>query len=308
MTYIEQLTRSARDAGSLFCLGIDPVLERFPRELAGHGSLGEGGEAIRSVVPLLEVALDALDDAGVRPAAFKPNLGYFSRHDRPLERRFTGSIALAAVLELLRRRMPNVPVILDAKRGDIARSSANYAVEAFEVWGADAVTVSPWMGDDSVEPFLSRAAEHGRGVYILARTSNPGAARFQNLLTGGEPIYRRVIKAVMEWNDRAKSGAPAGVVLGATAPAELRDALTLLRGSPAPVLVPGVGGQGGSAAEVLSIVRETDYPPDLVRVNASSGALFPWARSPGGEGRDWRDAIRDAVFDLHRSLQIVEVG
>ena len=318
MRYRELLFSSARRSGSLFCLGIDPVVEWFPRELRGDGIKTADGiepSAVGRVVDLLEVALSAFDSIGAPPAAFKPNIGYFVRYDRPRAGEFAGSRALASILEILRDRAPETPIILDAKRGDIARSSANYAAEAFDVWGVDAVTVSPWMGDDSVEPFLARAAEYG-GIYLLARTSNPGARRFQNLiLPEGDPVYRRVLDAAITWDRGSTAVGAAGVVLGATAPAELRDALTRLLTDPVPVLIPGVGGQGGSAEEVLRIVVETDYPPELVRVNASSGALFPWARrnaggntgAEGGEnadaGRaDWRQEIARSVTALHRSL------
>lgn len=302
MSYTDLLIESAQRAGSLFCLGIDPVIDWFPGELAAGASQGDA--AIAATTGILDAALDGLTEMGALPAAFKPNIGYFVRHDRPRDGGFAGSRALAAVLDRLRERAPGVPVILDAKRGDIARSSANYAAEAYGVWGVDAVTVSPWMGDDSVTPFLSLAAERGSGVYVLARTSNPGAARFQNLMTegGGDPVYRRVLAAVSDW-DRDFAG-DAGVVLGATAPEELRDALTRLRDQPLPILIPGVGGQGGSIPEILKILEETGYPPQLVRINASSAALFPWARRGETAPTDWRAAVADAVCALHHSLAI----
>lgn len=299
MSYGDLLERSARSARSLLCLGIDPVLEWFPRALRPGG----GHSDVAGIAELVEAALDALDGAGLRPAAFKPNIGYFARNDRPLAEegeRFAGSEALVAVLRLLRTRMPEVPVILDAKRGDIARSSANYAEEAFTAWEVDAVTVSPWMGDDSVEPFFHAAEEAGsRGVYLLARTSNVGAARFQNRFTDGIPLYRVVAEAAMEWADGRPS---VGVVLGATAPEELAASVKVLRAHPIPILIPGVGRQGGSAEEVLRILREAEYPSHLVRVNASSASLFPWAASAEPPA-DWRTAVGDAVVQLHARLR-----
>ncbi len=299
MSYRDRLEYSAREAGSLLCLGIDPVVEWLPVELRRYG----GPADVDAVLTLVEVALDAFDEARIRPAAFKPNIGYFTANDRPLDdgaARFAGSEALAATLRLLRRRMPDVPVILDAKRGDIARSSANYAEEAFRAWRADAVTVSPWMGDDSVEPFLRAAETASRGVYLLARTSNPGSARFQNLLIDGSPLYRIVADAVTEWANHHPS---AGVVLGATAPEELEASLRALRARPIPVLIPGVGRQGGSAPEVLRIIRDTGYPPHMVRINASSGALFPWAARKAAVPTDWRNAVAAAVTSLHTALR-----
>ena len=300
MNYGDLLERSARSARSLLCLGIDPVLEWFPRELRADG----GHRDIVGITTIVETALDAFEAAGVRPGAFKPNIGYFTANDRPLADgadRFAGSEALAAVLRLLRTRMPEVPVILDAKRGDIARSSANYAEEAFSAWEVDAVTVSPWMGDDSVEPFF-RAAESSRprGVYLLARTSNAGAARFQNLVADKTPLYRFVADAALEW---AADHPSVGVVLGATAPKELAASLKTLRRRPIPILIPGIGRQGGSADEVLRILGETDYPHHLVRVNASSAALFPWAAAKAEAPIDWRRAVGDAVTQLYTGLR-----
>ncbi|TVR73712.1 MAG: orotidine-5'-phosphate decarboxylase [Spirochaetaceae bacterium] len=313
MSYRDKLLQSAARARSILCLGIDPMLEYFPGELRPTGTFRD----IRGITTLVHTALEALEERDLQPGAFKPNIGYFSACDRPLEfelpleERFSGSLALAEVMRILRERMPGVPIILDSKRGDIARSSTNYALEAFQGWQADAVTVSPWMGDDSVMPFLhagstgsagsdGSAASTDRGIYLLVRTSNPGAARFQNVLTEDLPLYRRVLQVAREWSGTA--GATIGAVVGATAPRELAEITLSLRASPIPLLVPGIGRQGGTAEEVLRVLKETGYPPELVRVNVSSGICFPWAGGSGNSGAprlpapaDWRSAVRDAV-------------
>lgn len=296
MSYHEHLWESYEAAGTTLCLGIDPVLEWLPDQLRTYGDHRD----IKAVTALVDTALTALERRGLSPAAVKPNIGYFTRCDRPRERgdvqdRMAGSLALAAVLEMVRERCPDVPVILDAKRGDIARSSDNYAAEAFETWGVDAVTVSPWMGDDSVEPFLRAAEATGGGVYLLARTSNPGAGRFQNLVVDGDPLYQHVAEAVAEWSHRYVS---VGAVVGATAPAELAAIVKRLSRRPVPLLVPGVGRQGGSAADVLATLAAERYPAGLVRINASSGALFPWA-SVGEAPDGWQEAIAEATVALH---------
>lgn len=307
MTYRDTLYRSAAAAGSVFCMGIDPVLEFFPRELCPTGT----EQDIRGVTILVEAALDALEARHMQPAAFKPNIGYFSACDRPLEvhlsleERFAGTLALADVIGILRKRMPRVPLILDSKRGDIARSSRNYAVEAYHRWRADAVTVSPWMGDDSVRPFLETGTA-GTGLYLLVRTSNPGAARFQNVPASDRPMYRRVLDVIREWGGGALgaggAGGGLGAVVGATAPEELAEIAGALRDDPIPLLIPGVGRQGGTAEEVLRVVRETAYPPELVRVNISGGALFPWG---GDEApHDWRAALGEAVLGACRDLAL----
>lgn len=323
ISYCEKLYRSAADARSIYCLGIDPMLELFPEELRPTGTIGDIG----GINTLVHTALEALEEASLRPAAFKPNIGYFAACDRPmefdlpLEERFAGSLALSEVIRTLRERMPEVPLILDSKRGDIARSSDNYAREAFYGWRADALTVSPWMGDDSVEPFLIGSDNEfaAAGVYLLVRTSNPGAARFQNLPTPNIPLYRRVLEATREWSPgtglcdttqkrlpgtttRVK-GAVIGAVVGATAPAELREIAWSLRDFPIPLLIPGVGRQGGTAKDVLRVLTETDYPLELVRVNISSGSLFPWSTGrSNAKPYNWRQAVRASVLNAHAGL------
>lgn len=312
-----RLEAVAHEAGSVLCVGIDPLLEAFPRELRPTGGAADVG----GVVALVTAMLDACDAHGIMPAAFKPNVGYFAACDQPGNRsaplavRYAGMEALSAVMELLRTRMLTVPIILDAKRADIARSSDNYAREAFTVWGADAVTVSPWMGADSVMPFVEQARAaaldpqdpHGpRGVYLLARTSNPGGALLQNRIVDGSPLFEHVLRAIPEWGPDVL-----GAVVGATAPDELsRAAAVAAAGSSAasgsgaaagssaasghaagsitaaPFLIPGVGRQGAGAAETLQRLVAAGYPVARARINASSGVLFPWvgaaAKSPAG--------------------------
>jgi orotidine-5'-phosphate decarboxylase len=302
----EFLTKSARQ--TLLCVGLDPRPEFIP---AG------------STTDFLRTVIDEIAGSGVAPAAFKPNVAYFHQLDRPLAGRYSGSDALAAVVRHVRNVFPGVPLILDAKRGDIAGTSTAYAEEAFTGWGADAMTVSPFMGDDSVAPFLEAAGKGEAGgaalgardiaqragdaaqsadgaysrprwVYLLNRTSNPGARRFQ-AATGGtppRPLYVTIAEAIREWQ---LIYGTAGAVIGATAPEELRELLALYRETPIPLLIPGVGSQGGSAAEVLDVVRERGYPPELIRVNVSRKVVFPWAgddtaTAPG----DWRRVVRDA--------------
>ena len=158
MNYIELLKHTAAKAGNCACLGIDP----------NFGALPEGLDVKQFFLELFE----ELEKTGLKVAAIKPNIGYFSKLDRPLEGDFSGSKALADIV----RALPARPFILDAKRGDIATSSANYAFEAFRCWGADCVTVSPYMGNDSISPFATAIGEEAKdkGFYILDRTSNPG--------------------------------------------------------------------------------------------------------------------------------------
>ena len=228
---------------------------------------------------------------GVFPGAFKPNQGFYVSHDQPRgteedhkDIRFDGSRALSDVMELIehpkynfpKHDFPDIPIILDSKRGDIATSSANYAREGFNVWGAGAVTVAPFMGSDSVGPFAEFCTQEGKGVYILCRTSNPGAGDFQNLQTAdGTPFYIHVARKIAEW---AKDSPGVGAVVGATAPDELSRIVEELAGKDIPLLIPGVGGQGGSAEDVMQRLRDGGYDTGIVRINSSSGLTHPWAK------------------------------
>ncbi len=143
MSYIDLLKDSAKESGNIACMGLDPVLEALP----GEGSFKDRSEAFFSKL------FKQMKAKGLIPAAFKPNIGYYVINDRPREGKFEGSLALATVLDLLNENFPGIPVILDGKRGDIAKSSLNYAKEAFEAWGAEALTVSPHLGHASVFRF-----------------------------------------------------------------------------------------------------------------------------------------------------------
>jgi orotidine-5'-phosphate decarboxylase len=273
-TYLEMLHTSATEAGSLLCVGVDPPNQNAPLAI------------------LLEVLTEAAR-RGVQVAAFKPNIGYFHALDRPRDHEFTGSILLADTLDYLQRYFPRIPVILDSKRGDIARSSENYATEAFTSWAVDAMTGSPWMGDDSVLPL----AQPDKGLYLVARSSNPGARRFQR--------PEEVVPVILEWRHHNQG---IGMVLGATAPAELKAVLrTLTQAGSAgemPILIPGVGRQGGSAAAVMAILRESGFPLPLVRINLSSGILTPWGASDPGNDDARREQMLTALLQAHRDLAL----
>ncbi|MGH2407094.1 MAG: orotidine-5'-phosphate decarboxylase [Candidatus Limnocylindrales bacterium] len=229
--YLARLDARIRAVGSCLCLGLDPDPAALP---AGFSPDVEGIERFARLV--LEAALPYA-------AAVKPNLAFFEAF---------GSAGLQA-LERLRSGIPaDVPVIADAKRGDIGSTAVRQAVALFDVLGADAVTASPYLGAEAIAPLLERS---DRFVYVLCRTSNPGAAEFQGLEVGAdpvlgrpaEPLYRRVAARAVTWHERYGT---IGLVVGATAPlelAEIRQAAPSLA-----FLVPGVGAQGGDAAAVLA--------------------------------------------------------
>ncbi len=317
-SYTELLRRSASECRSIVCLGLDPKPEVYPFEEL------EPGERL---VKVFETLLDKMISKKVVPAAVKPNIGYYHRLDRPIEGDFSGSLALARVLESIREALPGLPIILDAKRGDIATSSANYAAEAFESWRADAVTVAPYMGHDSISPFTSWCG-NGRGVYILNRTSNPGGADVQNLpvaedqsaadgavgaaaadALGSEvkargpsrtvPLYMRLAETIAE---TARESAGTGAVVGATNLGELGDLAAYFSDKEVPFLIPGVGGQGGSASETMRVLRERGYPAALARINSSSGLTHPWAKKKERPPADFAEVCVQALDRLNEEI------
>jgi orotidine-5'-phosphate decarboxylase len=264
-TYSERVAERVREAGNPVCIGMDPVAKKIP----GEGPLEERIKRFYSSM------LDAMLARDFLPAAVKPNMAYYE----------SVSLACLQVLQDLIRayRDAGVLVILDAKRGDIATTSGAYARSAFQVFGADAVTVAPYMGLDTIKPFQDES--RGQGIYILVRTSNPSAKDFQELSVspGGEPLYRAVAAKLADWND-----GNLGAVVGATAPRELRELLTYWkgRGREVPVLIPGVavagvsGGQTGSVAEVYQAIRDAGSDRSLHLINSSSGINYAYEKFP----------------------------
>ena len=270
-------------------MGLDPVADSLPTRGTTPGA------AVRDFVLRI---LERMRRRGVSPAAFKPNIGFYHAIDRPREGDFSGSKALSAIIAAIRADFSTVPVILDAKRGDIFTSSTNYATEAFACWGVDAVTVQPYMGTDSLDAFVRHPE---RGVYTLIRTSNPSAAALQaQRLADRRSVSEMIADNVRE---RAVSFSGIGAVLGATAPVELGRLATRL--GPMPILIPGVGSQGGSVPQVRAALLAARVPLSLVRVNSSSAILQPWlaagASAPPARS-DWADAAVDRLLRFNISL------
>ena len=229
VSYLDRLAARSAVVGSVLCLGLDPDPESLP---AGFS---------RDIAGIERFAAMLVDSAGPFAAAVKPNLAFWESH---------GSAGLAALERICSRLPGDLPVVADAKRGDISSTAAHQAVALFDRLGADAVTINPYVGREGLEPFLARA---DRFAYVLCRTSNPGAAELQGLIVEAdpadgapaEPLYLRVARRVSTWEPGR-----VGLVVGATAPDELRAVRTLVPGLP--VLVPGVGTQGGDLAAVLA--------------------------------------------------------
>ena len=296
MTLVERLKKSAEKTRSLICFGFDPVLDKITQALEAKGQAKSNLDD--KYVDFYLGILSALRDAGCMPGAIKPNRGFYSRNDQPSAVNFVGSQALAKVIKTIRNTCPEVPVILDSKWGDIAKSSDNYAVEANDGWQADAVTVHPYMGTDSVEPFIKRG-----GVFILCRTSNPGAKDLQDVpMQNGKPFFMRTAELIAgPWHDISPGNV--GAVVGATSPDELEMVATFFasQGKTIPLLIPGVGGQGGSAEEVMARLKKVGYDLSVVRINSSSGLNFAWQKQDVDPSK-FAEASVQAVKKLNEQI------
>lgn len=264
MTFAEKLRASEDRTGSLLCLGLDPDPELLPAAFP---------RTARGIADYVGAILEATAGA---VASVKLNLAFYERWGR--EGNWLLDRALNAV-------PAGVPVILDGKRGDIGSTAQAYAHAIFEAWGADATTVMPYLGFDSVAPFL---AHHDRGVLVVCRTSNPGAGEFQSLRADGDMLYRHVARHAVEWDRHGNLG----LVAGATAPAELRDVRQIA--GPRLLLVPGIGAQGADLDAAVRAALRPDGRGAIISVSrgilaASSGAGF--AEAAHAMARQYRDAI-----------------
>ncbi len=262
MTFMQSLQAAWRRNDSLVCVGLDPEPAKFPARFAGD---------VDAVFAFCRAIIDATADFA---CAFKPQIAHFAA--------LGAEDALQRLIAHIHATHPGVPVILDAKRGDIGSTAQNYAIEAFDRYGADAVTVNPYLGRDSLQPFLDRA---DKGVVILCRTSNAGAGDLQDLVVDGRPLYQHVAaKVAQEWNAHGNCL----LVVGATWPQQLREVRAIV--GDVPFLVPGVGAQGGDVEAVVTNGCTTDGTGLLV---SSSRAILYASR-----GDDFADAARAATRAL----------
>ena len=269
------LGAAERQNNSMLCVGLDPDPARFPGQLKGDAS---------RIYDFCAAIVDATADLAI---AFKPQIAYFAAHraEDQLER----------LMAHMRRSAPQVPVILDAKRGDIGSTAEQYAIEAFERYGADAVTLSPFMGFDSVAPYLKY---HGKGAFLLCRTSNPGGDDLQSQRLAsveGQPLLYEHIARLAQgpWNLNGQLG----LVVGATYPAEIERVRAVAPSLP--LLIPGVGAQGGDA---VATVRAGWRPGAPIIVNSSRAILYA---SPGD---DFAEAARREALKTRDLLQAARPG
>ena len=275
MTFLEQLQQAESRNQSMLCVGLDPEPSKFPAHLHGDAS---------KIYDFCAAIVDATADLVI---SFKPQIAYFAAH--------RAEDQLEKLMQHMRATCPHVPVILDAKRGDIGSTAAQYAIEAFERYGADAVTLSPFMGFDSVQPYL---AYHGKGAFLLCRTSNPGGDDFQAQRlssVAGEPLlYEHIAKLAQgPWNTNGQLG----LVVGATYPYEIERVRQVA--PHIPLLIPGVGAQGGDAVATVKAGwkqanGETTAP---IIVNSSRAVLY------ASNGADFADAARKVAMQTRDVLQ-----
>ena len=268
MNFIDKLSAAWTANNSLLCVGLDPDLARFPAGLQGRPD---------AIFSFCKAIIDATADLA---CAFKPQIAYFAA--------LGAEAQLEAICNYVRAAYPAIPLILDAKRGDIGATAHQYAREAYDRYGADAVTVNPYMGFDSVEPYLAWSE---RGVIVLCRTSNAGGSDLQFLDVGGQPLYQHVARLVAEkWNRNGQCA----LVVGATFPDELAQVRAIV--GDMPLLVPGVGAQGG---DVEATVRSGKTANGAgMMINSSRAILYAAPQA----GEDFAAAARRVALDTRDAI------
>ncbi|MBM4417587.1 MAG: orotidine-5'-phosphate decarboxylase [Chloroflexi bacterium] len=261
MEFRERLREAIRLRGSNLCVGLDPVVERLP---AGFSRDSEG--VARFVCAIVDATADLA-------AVFKPNAAFFEA---------LGTDGWRVLRETVAYARQFAPVLVDGKRGDIDSTAEAYARATFDVLGADACTINPFLGWDGIRPFVQRRE---RGVFVVCRTSNPSAADLQDCLVDGQPLYVRVAELARSWNEYGN----VGLVAGATRPGDIARVTEAAPGLP--ILIPGVGTQGGDLPGAVSSVGDAPF-----LINASRAILFRSA------GPDFADAARGVALDLRDQI------
>jgi orotidine-5'-phosphate decarboxylase len=266
--FTEQLAAAWQKNNSLLCVGLDPDPAKFPAHLQGQPDA------------IFRFCAEIADATADLACAFKPQIAYFAAR--------RAEDQLEALIAHIHDRHPGVPVILDAKRGDIGSTAEQYAIEAFERYQADAVTVNPYMGRDSVEPWL---AYQDKGVILLCRTSNPGGSdlQFQKVGADNTAVYELVAQMVArDWNTTGQCA----LVVGATFPGEIARVREIV--GDMPLLVPGIGAQGGDI-EATVMAGKTAGGSGLM-INSSRAILY------AGKGEDYAAAARQVALETRDAI------
>jgi orotidine-5'-phosphate decarboxylase len=271
-TFNQQLQSAWASQGSMLCVGFDPDPKRLPSALQGKQ---EG---------IFEFCREIADATADLVCAFKPQFAYFASQ--------RAEVQLEKLIKHLKEKYPHIPVILDSKRGDIGSTADHYAMEVFDRYGADAVTVSPYMGFDTIEPYLKHA---GKGVIVLCRTSNPGGSdlQFLNVSPDDQPLYLHVAKlAAQQWN----SSGQISLVVGATFPEEIAKVRAII--GDMPLLIPGIGAQGGDIDATVKAGAIPNKPGTGMIINSSRAILY------ASSGSDFAEAARVVALNTRDALRL----
>jgi orotidine-5'-phosphate decarboxylase len=274
VNFINKLSAAWTANDSLLCVGLDPDMAKLPPQFQS---------APDGIYQFCREIIDATADLA---CSFKPQIAYFAALGAEQQ--------LEQICAYVRANYPHIPLILDAKRGDIGATARQYAREAFDRYGADAVTVNPYMGSDSVEPYMEWSE---RGVIILCRTSNPGGSDLQFLNVDGQPLYQHVARLVAEkWN----SNGQCALVVGATFPEELAQVRAIV--GDMPLLVPGIGAQGGDIAATVRSGKTANGSGMMI--NSSRAILY----APQQAGEDFVAAARRVALDTRDAINQFRAG
>jgi orotidine-5'-phosphate decarboxylase len=258
------------EQSKFLCVGLDSDLEKIP-EAARKDGIRE------TIVNFNRAVVDATKDI---VGAYKPNSAFYESYGHE------GWSALSETIQYIHEQAPEVPVILDAKRGDIGNTNEGYAISAFDHLLADAITVQPYPGREALQPFLDRKE---KGVIVLCRMSNPGAGEFQDLQIAGTPLYKIVAEHVAkEWNGNGNCA----LVVGATFPDELKEVREII--GDMPILIPGVGVQGGDIGKTVAAGKDSRGAGIIISV--SRAIIF------ASSGADYADAARAKAQELHDAI------
>jgi orotidine-5'-phosphate decarboxylase len=280
VSFTEKLSAAWRERNSLLCVGLDPDSSKFPISLRDQPD---------AIFTFCKSIVDATADAA---CCFKPQIAYFAA--------LRAEDQLEALCTYIRTQYPALPLVLDAKRGDIGATAEQYAREAFERYNADAVTVNPYMGSDSIAPYLEW---QDRGVIVLCRTSNPGGSDLQFMQVDGQPLYQHVARLVADkWNRNGQCG----LVVGATFPDELAQVRAIV--GDMPLLVPGIGAQGGDIAATVAAGRDSHGAGMMI--NSSRAILY--AQPLPGSNETFVEAARRVACEtrdaINRQRALAGVG
>jgi orotidine-5'-phosphate decarboxylase len=274
-SFEQRLRDAAQHNNSLLCIGLDPVLDRLPAPLRHATDVTDAIVAFNTGI--IEATCDLV-------SVYKPNLAFYLAH---------GEAGVRALAETRRRIPHEIPVLLDAKVGDVGSTAEAYATAYFDTWGFDAVTVNPYLGEDSLAPFLQRA---DRGVIVVCKTSNPGSGDLQDLTVvaqeGGETLYLTVAARATSWSQRWP--ATVGLVVGATYPRQLSDVRA--RCPELPILLPGIGAQAGDLSAAVRAGLDASHSG--LMVSASRAIMY----AGNDRGEAWTTGVREAAVELRDAI------